>query len=369
MPKMKQYLQSFLQTTDLESTFLDAKYYSDPELLPQEIQGIFRRTWLYVGDAANLSTPETVWVTEVAGCSILIVRDSNSTLKAFYNVCPHRASLLVTQPGIHSLKQLVCPYHAWVYNLDGELKGTPAKNRFPAHFCYKDFPLKTIHCEEWLGFIFVCFSEETTPLLEYLGEIPGSLKEHRTESTQLLVKKHYSVACNWKNYHDNTLCDYHVPVVHPHTLNPLQGSVRYYEHSFDEYVNLLYTPTTKEWRSHNPVLDHLGDRARLGFFTYGIFPNLHLVALPNGVLAWIRIDPVTVETCQVNLEIYGIPGFSPLAMELERDFEAFMREDIAITEGVQKGYASGAYTAGIANELEGRILHQQRLIRRFLESC
>ena len=171
--------------------------------------------------------------------------------------------------------------------------------------------------------------------------------------------------CNWKNYHDNTLCDYHVPVVHRQTLNVIQGPVPLYEHYFEPFVNLLYTPTTQQWRAENQVLDHLQERARFGFFTYGIFPNLHLIALPNGVLSWLRIDPITVETCQVNVEIYGIPGMDT-ASELIEEFEAFMHEDMTVTEMVQRGYASGAYTPGVANQLEDRILHQQRLIRQFL---
>ena len=88
---------------------------------------------------------------------------------------------------------------------------------------------------------------------------------------------------------------------------------------------------------------HLPERNRESFFTYGIFPNLHLLAFPNGVIAWIRIDPLTVDTCCVPLEIYGIPGFSPGVAELLTEFEAFMAEDMQITAGVQKGYASGAY--------------------------
>ncbi|WP_036478389.1 aromatic ring-hydroxylating dioxygenase subunit alpha [Myxosarcina sp. GI1] len=362
---MKQDLPDSL-LSDTKSTFLAARYYTDPDLLPQEMQAIFRRTWLYVGDAANLSTQNNVWVTEAANCSILVTRDNNNILKAFYNVCPHRASVLVSQSGIHSLKKIVCPYHAWVYELDGQLQGTPAKDGFPECFHYEDFSLKAIRCEQWLGFIFVCFSEDAPSLAEHLGEVHCNIKQHYSDLTTLLVKKQYSVACNWKNYHDNTLCDYHVRVVHPHTLDPIQGAVRHYEHFFDEYVNLLYTPTTKEWRSQHRVLGSLSDRARQGFFTYGIFPNLHLLALPNGVLAWLRIDPMTVDTCRINLEIYGIPNFSPPAAELEKDFEAFMKEDMEITEGVQQGYASGVYSGGIANQLEARILHQQRLIRCFL---
>lgn len=361
---IKERLQTLLTQTQ-EPYFFDGSLYTDPKLLPLEIAAIFRKTWIYVGDAACLAKPGTVWTTEVAGCSVLIVHTPQGELKAFHNVCPHRASLLCPEAGISQVKQLVCPYHAWVYNLDGELIGTPAKERFPESFRLADFPLKSVRCEQWQGFIFVSFTSDVPPLQEFLGSAGKTLESHRTEATKLLGHRQYQVNCNWKNYHDNTLCDYHVPVVHRQTLNVIQGPVPLYEHYFEPFVNLLYTPTTQQWRAENQVLDHLQERARFGFFTYGIFPNLHLIALPNGVLSWLRIDPITVETCQVNVEIYGIPGMDT-ASELIEEFEAFMHEDMTVTEMVQRGYASGAYTPGVANQLEDRILHQQRLIRQFL---
>ena len=365
---MKAHPKTTLLTQHQQQRFFEASLYTDSDLLPQEQQHIFRQTWLYVGDASCLSEPGTVLVCEVAGCSLLIVRNHDGSLNAFHNICPHRASLLCAEPGIHQLKRFVCPYHAWVYSLDGQLLGTPAQEQFPESFRLEDFPLKSVRCQQWEGFLFVCLNPHAPPLQQFLGNIPASISGYRTEATKLLVKKQYEVACNWKVYHDNTLCDYHVPFVHRNTLNVVQGPVRFYEHYFDKYVNLLYTPTTKHWREENPVLEHLGERCRYGFFTYGIFPNLHLLAMPNGVLAWIRIDSLTVNTCQVNLEIYGIPGFSPSETVLEKEFEAFMREDMEITEGVQQGYESGAYTPGVANGLEARIIHQQQLIHRFLWS-
>ena len=359
---MNQSLKAALLANRHQPIFFEGSLYTNSDLLPLEQEFIFRRTWLYIGTA--ISEPG-VQVIEVAGSSILLVRTADGSLKAFYNVCPHRASPLCTRSEV-GVKQLVCPYHAWVFSLEGKLTGTPAKERFPERFRLEDFSLKSLRCEQWQGFTFVCFDDQAPPLLEFLGEIPTSLGEHRTDKTELLVKKSYHVACNWKTFHDNTLCDYHLPMVHPDTLHPVQGPVRFYEHHFCEYVNLLYTPTTPQWREQHSALEHLSDRARFGFFTYGIFPHLHLVALPHGVIAWIRIDPLTVDTCQVNFEIYGIPGISPEAADLEQGFNATAQEDIAITQGVQTGYASGVYTPGIANGLEERILHQQRLIRRFL---
>ena len=358
---MKRQIQSNVRV------FFPANLYTDPDLLPLEQTNIFRKTWLYVGNVEQLFPENNIFVTEIAKASIVLIKTHQTTVQAYYNVCPHRGALLCPELGKQSKNQFVCPYHAWVYDLEGQLIGTPAKDRFPEGFSLDDYPLKSIRCEQWEGFIFICFDEATLPLIEFLGDIPQSIQGYRQPETKQLVQKTYEVACNWKVYHDNTLCDYHVPIFHRETLNQIQGSVRYYEHYFDPYVNLLYTPTTQKWRNEHPVLETIpSEKARSGFFTYGIFPNLHFLALPDGVLAWIRIDPLQVDTCQVNLEIYGIPNFSPSAEELAQDFETFMQEDMAITELVQKGYASGAYSGGIANQLENRILQQQALIRTFL---
>ncbi|MBW4445215.1 MAG: aromatic ring-hydroxylating dioxygenase subunit alpha [Plectolyngbya sp. WJT66-NPBG17] len=348
------------------SSFFGASLYCQPALIPIEQKFLFERVWLYVGDAENLFQTGNVFVTTISEMSILLIRDKQGNLSAFHNVCPHRASLLCSSPGSHSIPHLVCPYHGWVYSLLGELLGTPREERFPEEFSFKDFSLMPVRVEQWQGFIFVCFDVAAPPLLDYLGSITTNLVGYRTSATCQIVQKSYTVPCNWKVYHDNTLCDYHVAIAHRTTLSPIQGPIRAYEHAVEQYVNLLYSPTPQSWRSRHPVLTSLPKRNQDGFLTYGIFPNLHLLAFPNGVIAWIRIDPLTVESCCVTLEIYGIPDFSPTEAQLLDEFEAFMVEDMQITTGVQKGYSSGAYRSGPVNSLEVRISHHQQLLRQFL---
>ncbi|MEO1590086.1 MAG: Rieske (2Fe-2S) protein, partial [Cyanobacteria bacterium J06632_22] len=111
---------------------LKAQQYTDPVWEPVERQQIFHRTWQYVGDAAQLQPGQT-WALTLAGRPVVITRDRDGTLRAFLNVCPHRAALLCP-PGRQSQKHLVCPYHAWTYDLAGGLVGTPARQRFPEGF-------------------------------------------------------------------------------------------------------------------------------------------------------------------------------------------------------------------------------------------
>ncbi|MFP4694548.1 MAG: aromatic ring-hydroxylating oxygenase subunit alpha, partial [Halothece sp.] len=185
--------------------FFPANFYTDPELIPQEKQSIFKKNWLYVSDRAQLFQENNIFVTEICDISVLLVKNSRNSIQAYYNVCPHRASLLCSESGQHSLKQFVCPYHAWVYNLEGKLIGTPAKDQFPEGFSLDDYPLKPIRCEQWEGFIFICFDETAPPLATFLDAIPKQIQGYRQPETKQLVQKQYKVACNWKVYHDNTL--------------------------------------------------------------------------------------------------------------------------------------------------------------------
>ncbi len=343
---------------------LTAQQYTEPVWEPVERQQIFLKTWQYVGDAAQLA-PGQAWALTLAGRPVVITCGQDGSLRAFLNVCPHRAALLC-EAGIHAQQHLVCPYHAWTYNLAGGLVGTPAKQRFPEVFDPADYDLQPVHLETWSGFIFICFSDDALPLEDFLGRVPRYLGQHRQAETWHLLTLKREVACNWKNYHDNTLCDYHVAIAHRHTLHPIQGPIKHYVHEFDRYVNLLKTPVTAAWQAENARLSALPEAAGTHFFTFGIYPNLHLLGLPDGTIIWLRIDPLTTQTCHLTLEIYGVPELSPPLPTLEADFNGFMAEDIALTESVQQGYVSGTYQPGPVNQLEHRIVHQQQLIAQAL---
>ncbi len=345
---------------------LKAQHYTDPAWVALEQARIFSQTWLYVGDARQLK-PGQIWVKAVAGQPMVITCTAAGEYQAFYNVCPHRAALLCPKEGIFPKEHLVCPYHAWVYNLQGELVGTPSKDRLPDDFKPQAYELTAVRIASWADFLFVCLGETAPDLKTFLAPIPIQVANHRQESTQLLFKQSRSVACNWKVYHDNTLCDYHVAIAHRTTLHQLQGPIKGYRHQFGAYTNLLHTPTLPAWRDRSSVLPNLPPFATNHFLTYGIFPNLHLLALPDGLLAWIRIDPVTVDRSDVVLEVYGPSEMLAEREAIQAEFNAFITEDEALVESVQLGYASGAYRPGPVSQLEHRIVHQQRLILQHLE--
>lgn len=351
-----------------EHFLLNADHYTNPAWLSVEQTYIFQRTWLYIGDSAQLAVGQ-IWVRSVVGQPVVITCVAPGEFRAFHNVCPHRASLLCNETGIHTQKHLVCPYHAWVYDLSGNLVGAPSQQKFPDSFNPKDYGLKAVRLEIWCGFLFISFTDDVPPLHTFLGSIPTNLGHHRRDETRLLLSQRKTVACNWKNFHDNTLCDYHVAIAHRKTLHKVQGPIKHYEHQLETYINCLRTPVTPGWQTENSVLPDLPELSQISFLTYGIFPNLHLLGLPNGILAWLYIDPLTVDTCELRSEVYGVPHLSPSPANLKADFDAFTNEDISLTESVQKGYTSGIYKPGPVNQLEARIIHQQKLILDFLSKA
>lgn len=347
-------------------TFMDSVFYTNPNLVPLESRYIFQESWIYVGHSKKLTEPGAVMATNVAGHSLLIIRNKHGKLQAFKNICTHRNALLQTEVGVKNLKCITCPYHGWTFDLDGNLKAMPGRECFAETIDAKKLSLQSIRLETWGPFMFISLGKDVPPLKEYLGQNLAQLTGNfPLQQLSLLYEQDYPVNCNWKVFHDNSLCDYHVNVVHRTTLKDVLGSTQNYNYVFDEYVNTLITPTTASLPFEGQCEEELPEQNKENL-TFGIFPNLHIYSLPDGELLVERIDPVTVNTCQVHVEIYGIPGHVPPLDELLKWYEQLFNEDLKITESVQKGYQTGSFAAGPINLYEARVIHQQQLIRRFL---
>lgn len=348
-------------------TFLDASFYTSPELFPIEIQQIFRHTWLYVGHIGKIPHERSVWTVEVARCSILIIRDKVGVLRAFYNTCSHRAAPVAKiEPQVKRKNCLVCPYHGWTFKLDGQLWAAPELDNFTTEFSSENYSLKSVRLEQWGPLIFVCFDNEAPSLETYLGKAIPLLQGYPMAQMTLLLEKDYSVLCNWKTFHDNSLCDYHVNIAHNKTLKDVHGSVDDYHYEFDEYLTLLATPITAVWQAENQICAALSSNLQTTFLTFGIFPNLHVLVLPDSTFLIERIDPVSDKTCRIHTEVFALPESNLSANDIQGWYEEVFDEDQMLVEGVQRGYESGIYNSGPINRLEARMIHQQQLIRRFV---
>src|SRR5256886_7397095 len=179
---------------------LASRFYTDPAILEIEKSKIFLKTWQLVGTldqpcgeagSANrtIADPETYFTSEVAGEPILIVRDKQGTLRAFSNVCRHRAGPIALGSGCKNV--LRCQYHGWTYTLDGRLIGTPDIDGVE-FFDRSSMGMVPLRCETWGQFIFVNFDLQAEPLAAYLGEIPEQARGFQFAGLELRSEEHTS---------------------------------------------------------------------------------------------------------------------------------------------------------------------------------
>lgn len=195
---------------------LPSRSYFDPEQYQRELDAIWFRNWLCVGRSEELAEPRDYKVVDVGNQSILVIRDHEGQLHAFHNTCRHRGSVLRANAcGRFSGNTIVCPYHAWTYSLDGELKGTPHQLQSP-DFHIQDFSLYRVALDTWGGFIFVnLIGEAAPPLVDSLNELTDEVANWSLEPMRVGRRIERTVACNWKIFWENFLECFHCPGVHP----------------------------------------------------------------------------------------------------------------------------------------------------------
>ena len=330
---------------------LAPRYYFGEEMLALERRQVFGRTWQMVAHRAQLAEPGDHVVVDVAGTSVLILRGRDGGLRAFPNVCRHRAGPLALCSG-KGLGNLRCRYHGWLYNQDGQLLAAPEMQDAEG-FRVEDVQLPRLRVHEWQGLVFVTLSD-TTPafdavfhgIAERIAPIDIGAMRHTRRGT-------WEVACNWKVYVDNFLEGYHVPIVHPALAQLVD---------YASYDTELYP-----WYSlqHSPLRngdDIFGDGDA---FYYFVFPNIMLNVLP-GRLQSNRIVPLGPGRCHVEFDYFYTPTPAALA-RIEQDqlvTDGVQTEDMGICEWVQKGLASGQYAAGrLSPRREGGVWHFHELLR------
>ena len=266
---------------------LASRYYTDPAMLSLEKQRIFRRTWQLVGTLSQscgeaqgakrtIADPETFFTFDVAGEPIVVTRDRAGALRAFSNVCRHRAGPIAQGAGCKQV--LNCAYHGWTYTLDGRLIGTPEIDGVE-FFDRSTMGMVSLRCETWQRFIFVNFDPQAPPLSEFLGNIPQQASEFQFDGLALTERRDYIVNCNWKVYVDNYLDSYHIPVVHPGLMKEIDypryrtETFRYYSQQLGPVKELKPNDATE--RVYPPGI---GLKEALYFW---VFPNLMLNVYPD----------------------------------------------------------------------------------------
>ena len=168
----------------MSATTLPARYYVDPEFFREELERFYCEDWICAGRVNQIPQPGDYFLRDIAGESIIITRDGNDSLRAFFNVCRHRGTRICARSKGHFPGRIQCGYHGWTYGLDGSLIGAPHVHD---GFCREDYPLNRVHADVWDGYIFINLNPQPDPLLHQLEDLPqkfghwqmAELKTHR----------------------------------------------------------------------------------------------------------------------------------------------------------------------------------------------
>jgi len=316
---------------------LPARLYTDPQVLAFEKLKIFNRSWQLVGRKDQVSSPGSYFTSGVPGESVIVVRDHEGNLRAFHNVCRHRAGQVASGEG--SCRVFQCSYHGWTYALDGTLIGTPDWDGVE-NFDRSTMGLKPVEVAIWEQFVFVRIegSESTVSLDAFLSEVASRLSTVDVQSMNSRVRRDYVIECNWKVYVDNYLEGYHIPLVHPSLMRELDYTR--YRTITGRYSSLQDAPIRGG--------DEAGRRYQPGETQsdaqyFWIFPNLMLNVYPDNVSTNL-IVPLSAERTLTVFEWYFRDADSEV--ETLRLSDEIQQEDIAVCEAVQRGLNSVSYDRG-----------------------
>ena len=190
---------------------LDQQFYVDEIIFKLDLENFFFKQWIFVGHVSRIPTIGDYFLLNVGNESIIIIRDSNNNIHAHYNVCRHRGSQICLKDEGNK-KLLVCPYHAWTYNIDGTLKSARLMN---SDFNERDWNLHGCNIKVYQGLIFINFSKEPVSFDEFIEPNKPFIELHGLKDAKIAYRKIYPTYGNWKLTLDNFHECYHCQPSHP----------------------------------------------------------------------------------------------------------------------------------------------------------
>ncbi|MFC4930184.1 aromatic ring-hydroxylating oxygenase subunit alpha [Massilia sp. GCM10023247] len=326
---------------------LPKSYYTDAAVFEHEKEKIFAHSWICVAHRSELAEPNDYVTREVIGENIVVLRDRDGVLRAFYNVCPHRGHQLLTGSG-RARNVITCPYHAWTFKLDGELARARNCENVP-NFDPAKASLVPVKVEEYAGFVFINMDENAGTVEQQLPGLEARMRAACPVIDQLQLGARFvtETAANWKSIVDNYMECYHCGPAHPGFSDSVQ--VDKYTHSLHENWSLQFGLAKSSEKSFK--LDpSIKDPSFAGFWAW----PCTMFNVPPGAdfMTVIYEYPVSAEVTLQHYDIYFLN--KELTEEQKKLVEwyrnVFRPEDLNLVESVQRGLKSRGYRG------QGRIM-------------
>lgn len=329
--------------------------YGDPEFHALEMARILRPSWQILCHESDLAAPGDWRTLAYLGENVVAIRGSDGTIRAFHNVCRHRAMRIVDGDG-GCARKLVCPYHAWTYELDGRLSGVPMRRDYPALELDAN-GLVPVQASVWRGFVFVRLEDDGGPsVAEMMAPYDSEIAPYRLEAMRRIGDvRTRDRTVNWKNVGDNYSDNLHIPVAH-------DGLTRLFGKSYaieaagwvDRMSGYLSdrrsaNPWEAFYQRHLPRVDHLPEANQRLWLYYKLWPNMAFDVYPDQIdfMQWLPTSPTS---CVLREMVFALPD-ARREMKLVRYANWRINrvvnvEDTWLIERVQQGMASQSYTAG-----------------------
>ncbi|HCU89305.1 MAG TPA: hypothetical protein DGR97_05160 [Gammaproteobacteria bacterium] len=344
------------------SRHLPGDFYTSTDVEALERTHIFGQEWLCVGRQEEFSKPGDYRTLDIAGEPIIICRSKSDTMRAFYNICRHRGTQVVTGSG--NRNNFICPYHAWTYDLDGQLRGAPYTEEIEG-FCRSDFGLKALQIDSWGGFIFVNFDPDCQSLLNSLGSFTDVFAPYRPEDCRMGFRIRVEYDSNWKAVAENFVDVYHLATLHAESFGTNQPLESYefttYPWGYTGRFKGL-SPMTLDGIPRFGLMPWLsGDYLEYGYSAH-LFPNMGFYARQDNI-HWVSQWPIDVNRSVAELhimfpeEFHERSDFKEKLADYEQCFNVVIEEDMAMIAALQKGFASKGFEPGPLSRFEKAVHH------------
>ena len=330
--------------TSTPTLSLAAKYYTDPEVFKLETNGLLARTWQFAGHASQLKETGDYFTFDMAGESLFCIKGRDGEIRTFYNVCQHRAHQLVSGQG--QTRVVVCPYHAWTYELTGELRAGPNIKAVEG-FDKSSICLTSVRTEVFLGFIFVNLDKDAKPMDEWFPNVRTELESYIPHWDTLAPLEWVEIPenCNWKVSVENYSECYHCSLNHP-TFST--GVVR--PETYDIQPQGYCLRHTTECNSMDAMTYDInsGFDKNDQYSSWFLWPMFSFQVYPGNLLNtyhWRAMDADHVVVWRGWYSVGGAENDIVRQMAVQ-DRETTVAEDIGLVESVQRGLKSRGYVPG-----------------------
>lgn len=325
---------------------LEARYYTDPAIFELERRRLLAETWQFAGHESQVAKPGDYFVFEIAGESLFCIRGRDGALRTFYNVCQHRAHQLLEGSG--TTRVVVCPYHAWTYELTGEMRAGPNVNAVPG-FDRKKICLTQVKTESLHGFIFVNLDVDAKPLDAWFPGVREELAEYVPQIDRLQPLEWVEIPerCNWKVSVENYSECYHCALNHPTFSSGVIKPETYDIQPVEKGYVLRHTTECQDLEAMTYEID-TSVRHSTEYRSFFLWPMFSFQIYPGNLLNTYHWRAGAVDQCTVWRGWYSVDGMDNETVRRMaiQDRATTVEEDIRLVESVFRGLTSRGYKPG-----------------------